>query len=141
MDNKENPILIVDDDKELLSTLIDTIESMEIFSAVIGASNGVEANLKLQNQEFAVVLSDLHMPKMDGIAFVSNAKKLRREKTTLNTQFIFMTGLLEQEKLKHIMSLKIAQVMIKPFKYERLKEELFEALKKARTTPSFSHVS
>jgi len=62
--NKSSRVLIVDDcevNRELLSTIL----SLKSFEFAI-ATNGLEALQKLENEDFGLVLMDVHMPVMDG---------------------------------------------------------------------------
>jgi len=60
-------ILVVDDDP-LISELVVDMLAMEGHE-VDTASNGVEALGKLQNQRYDLIVTDLHMPKLDGSGF------------------------------------------------------------------------
>jgi CheY-like chemotaxis protein len=79
-------ILVVDDELELL----------EIFSAWLGRSgcrvftapNGAEALKVLRTQKVDVLLSDIRMPVMDGVALVRNLNQLE----TPPPKIIFVTG-------------------------------------------------
>jgi len=78
-------ILVVDDERSVRSTLRDILE-MEGYK-VHEATNGDEA-LKLLGQEsFDVVLSDIRMPKMDGMELLEKATK-----AGINTQFIMLSA-------------------------------------------------
>lgn len=79
-------ILVVDDELELL----------EIFSAWLGRSgfrvftapNGAEALKVLRAQQVDVILSDIRMPIMDGVALVQNLNQM----DTPPPRIIFVTG-------------------------------------------------
>jgi len=79
-------ILIVDDDAELRSHLIEILsgEGYEIDSA----SSAKEALEKSQTQMFDVVIMDFMMPKMNGIdALQEMRKRYPRTKVIMNTAF------------------------------------------------------
>jgi len=67
-------ILIVDDEQNVLNSLRRQLEKKYNIQTALGA---VEA-LKLfrEDQGFAVVLSDLRMPEMDGLQFLSKVKEI-----------------------------------------------------------------
>jgi len=67
-------ILVVDDDPALLSTL-QTILSGEGFG-VEAAYDGAEGLARARDQTPALVLLDLHMPIMDGYAFLNAFRAL-----------------------------------------------------------------
>ena len=71
---EQQTILVVDDDKEILFSISKLLE-FEGFST-IKAKNGIEALEKLKENEIHLVLLDIMMPKMDGIAALM---KIREE--------------------------------------------------------------
>ena len=71
------PILIVDDDVELVTLLVDYLQ-LEGF-APVAAHNGTEALELLSRQEFEIVVLDVMMPGMSGVEVL----KRIREKSQL----------------------------------------------------------
>ena len=63
------PILVVDDDPEILAMLRDFLESEGL--AVRTASNGAEALEALDDVVPALILLDMRMPVLDGWAFAA----------------------------------------------------------------------
>lgn len=76
MENASKPrVLFVDDEPDLLSAVVRSLRS-EHFE-VATASSGLGALEMLRTKgPFAVVVSDLQMPEMDGVALLRNARKL-----------------------------------------------------------------
>ncbi len=67
-----NKILIADDDSEMLETLSSMLEAEGY--AVVKAENGEEA-VELSRKELpALVMLDIHMPKMNGLAACKEIK-------------------------------------------------------------------
>jgi len=69
MERHNKSVLVVDDDRDLRYLL-----SVRLVSAgymVYGAANGLEAWEQMENHSVDVVLTDYHMPKMDGFEFLS----------------------------------------------------------------------
>ncbi len=58
-------ILVVDDDPLVIRLIIDTLH-LEGYD-VDSAENGVAALEKLRHAHFDLILSDLHMPRLDGV--------------------------------------------------------------------------
>jgi CheY-like chemotaxis protein len=72
MERKSKSVLVVDDESELLYIL-----SVRLVSAgytVYGAANGVEALEQMEKHPVDVMLTDYHMPKMDGLELLSNSR-------------------------------------------------------------------
>lgn len=84
-----NTILLVEDEADLLSIFVDILEDLGF--EVHGFSNGLEAISFLQEQKFEpdLIISDIQMPKMDGIEFLKAIQTIENAK---KSNFIFMTG-------------------------------------------------
>ncbi len=68
-------LLIVEDEIDLLNGLKRTI-AMDIDCEIIGAENGIEALEIIRKRPVDLVLSDIRMPEMDGMALLSEIKKV-----------------------------------------------------------------
>ena len=69
MERKKKSVLIIDDDPDLRYVL-----SLRLFGAgymVYGGANGLEALERMDKDQVDVVLTDYHMPIMDGFEFLS----------------------------------------------------------------------
>jgi CheY-like chemotaxis protein len=81
-------ILVVDDDdnlREILSAILS-----QRGRAVDTARDGLEAVALLTQNQYDVILSDLHMPGLDGPALYEALRAMRH--TTIAPRVIFMTG-------------------------------------------------
>ena len=106
-------ILIADDEvaiaNGLSAILTDAGYEVEV------AADGQKALERLQNEEFGVVLADLKMPKLDGIALL---KSLRERK--IPTEFVMITGQGSTEMAIEAMREGAADYIEKPLNAERL---------------------
>jgi DNA-binding response OmpR family regulator len=75
MSNTQATILLVDDE-ELLRAGVQEMLEMEGY-AVLTAPNGQQAMACLTDQTIDLIITDLVMPKMDGIDFVQQVRKIR----------------------------------------------------------------
>lgn len=73
-------ILIVDDSSSLRQVVSITLKGAGY--NVIEACDGRDALTKLNGQKIHLIISDVNMPNMDGITFVTEAKKLPAYKFT-----------------------------------------------------------
>ena len=80
-------ILVVDDDESVVELF--KLYAKKYAVKCIFAGNGAEAMLKIQNQKFDYVITDLRMPKMDGIKFIKTVRGLPDYK---NFPFIVTTA-------------------------------------------------
>lgn len=74
---KETTVLIVDDEENIRLTLSQALASLPV--QVETASDGVEALAKAENGDFAVILLDLRMPRMDGLQVLEQLSERRPE--------------------------------------------------------------
>ena len=70
---KKQPILVVDDEKNIRLTISQSLEPLEM--PVQTAASGEEALEKLRNGLFGMVFLDLKMPGMDGMEVLRRIKK------------------------------------------------------------------
>ena len=118
-------ILVVDDEIDILETIVDTLE-VEFDSGEVHidrAINGVEA-LKLfkSGKNYDLIITDINMPEMDGIEFTESVRKI-----STSMPVIVFTGhgdLEEQEKLN---SLGVLAMIKKPY-VEDLIEQVTSSL-------------
>lgn len=72
-DKKEHTILIVDDEKEVVTMLKRTLERRGY--EVVTAFDGEQGLEVLSQTNVHVVICDIVMPKLDGVAFIKEVKK------------------------------------------------------------------
>lgn len=87
MPQSEKKILLVDDDRVVLDSLSVFFSKASHLEVVSTASNGQEALEWLKGNFCDIVLSDVHMPVMDGLELLRAFKKLERP-----SYFVAMTA-------------------------------------------------
>ena len=85
-------ILIVDDDERNLFAATTALE--ELGHQIIVARSGEEALKRLLQDDFAVILLDLHMPGMDGY---ETAAFIRQRRRTSRVPIVFLTAVFRDE--------------------------------------------
>jgi signal transduction histidine kinase len=105
-------VLIVEDDVNLLEGIRDILELDEY--AVLTAENGEEGLKVLQNQSLPpdLIVSDIMMPRMDGIQFF---KEVRKEERWISIPFIFLTAKGEKVDIQRGKRLGVDDYVVKPF--------------------------
>lgn len=118
-----NKILIVDDEqgmRELLSMML----RKEGYD-VVTAANGDAALAAVQGEIFELVITDIKMPKLDGIALLRAVKDLSPE-----TVVIVITAFGTAETAVNAMKLGAYDYITKPFKNEEIRLVVQKALEK-----------
>jgi len=118
----KNKILIVDDEKLMRVSLEDKLTKEGY--AVNSLSNAVEGVKLLQSTNFDAVITDLRLPRMDGIDFLREIKK-----ASPDTVVIIMTAYGSIENAVTAMKEGAYDYVTKPFSLEELTIKLQKALK------------
>ncbi|MBW8371199.1 MAG: sigma-54 dependent transcriptional regulator [Thiobacillus sp.] len=118
-------LLIVDDDKVAMKNL-EQVMKKEGY-AVTATQSGSNAQALLEKQPFDVVLSELHMDKVDGMQL------LRRCRESLpDTEVILFTGQATLESAVEAMKLGAFYFLAKPCQPDELRKVVAGALEKIR---------
>ena len=118
----KNKILIVDDEKLMRVSLEDKL-TKEGYS-VSSLSNAVEGVKLLQSTNYDAVITDLRLPRMDGIDFFEGNKK-----ASPDTVVVIMTAYGSIENAVTAMKEGAYDYVTKPFSLEELIIKLQKALK------------
>ena len=120
-------ILLVDDD-ERLRNAAGKVLAAEGYR-VVSAASGREALEILKQEAFALVVSDLRLPDLDGIALLKQARELLPE-----AEVVMITGHGSIEKAVEAMQLGAYDFLQKPLDSAALLKTVAKALEKQRLT-------
>ena len=107
-------ILIVDDEKDMLA-LLQRIISEETDHELATATNPFKALERFKNHPFDLVITDLKMPKMDGIRLLEEVKKLRPKASV-----VILTAYATIETAVEAIQKGAYDYITKPFRRERI---------------------
>ena len=68
-------ILIVDDEPKMLRDLVSLVQQIDPDFAVSHAANAIEAQNLIQKKQFDIVITDIHMPVMNGLELITWMKE------------------------------------------------------------------
>ena len=128
-----NSILVVDNEKSMCDFLSIMLEKEGY--EVSTARNGVEAVKLLRNSEFDAVLTDIKMPRSNGLDVLD---AVRKERPT--TPVIMMTAYASAETAVEAMKKGAFDYISKPFKIEDLQLILKNAVEKKRLADENAHL-
>jgi DNA-binding NtrC family response regulator len=117
---REN-ILVVDDEPDMRDALTAALRREGL--CVSTAANGVEALEKVQGQAFDVIITDVRMPRMGGLALLQELKR-----TSAAIPVVMMTGYGRIEDAVEAMKAGAFDYLLKPFSLEDLKAVVTKAL-------------
>lgn len=119
-------VMLVDDEEEVRQAIIKKLNWEEAGFEVIGyAENGEEALEIAENLRPDVIMTDIHMPFMDGLTMCRKLKKISK-----NTKIIIFSGYDEFEYAREAIQLEVEEYILKPINAQQLKL-VFERIKKS----------
>ncbi len=120
-----NKILIVDDEDHVRSVLLRHLQ--EEGSDCIACPSALDALNQMRDQNFSLVISDVMMPGMSGMEFLSRVKKDNPE-----TAFIMITGLMDINTAVDSLRIGACDFITKPFELSAIRRAVDRALERRR---------
>lgn len=115
-------VLIADDDIQLLTILTESLEKHRDRFEIVTAKNGLEAIMALQKQTFSTVVTEIRMPKVNGLVLLGY---LAKNFPDLPCIIITDSG---SEKLRTQLKKETVQYLEKPFRIPELGEAILGVL-------------
>ncbi len=113
-DGKKNKILVVDDEKEVLDSLLEVLKISGYECS--GVSSGQQALQAIKDNKFNLIICDIDMPEMPGTDLYKKIKE-----TYYDGYFVFMTGYEVDEEMDEVVS-QADGFLTKPFQLDDLKK-------------------
>lgn len=116
------PILLVEDDRVDVMTVVRALKELRVTNPVINRENGEEALRYLQDtasERPCIILLDLNMPVMNGIEFLQVAK---HDDQLKRIPVVVLTTSEEQRDKVNSFNLGVAGYMLKPVDYRQFVE-------------------
>ena len=110
-------LLYVEDESAVREMAVEYLELF--FREIYEASNGVEALKIYEEKEPDIIISDIEMPKMNGLKLASLIRKKE-----ITTPIIITTAYTSVEYLLEATELNLVKYLVKPVKEEKLEEAL-----------------
>ena len=121
-ETKKKHILIVDDDSTVLKLVKGFLGNQYNVATAI---NGKVALKFLEKKETDLILLDYEMPEENGAQVL---QKLRSNEKTKNLPVVFLTGVMEKERIQDVLALNPQGYLLKPINMERLSATLKDIL-------------
>ena len=122
---KNLSVLYVEDDLAIQKTMV--LYLKKFFNIVISANDGLDGLKKYQLQKFDIVITDLSMPKMNGLDMLEQMKEINENQsiliTTAHSESTYMFGAIKAQ---------VDGYVIKPFDFKQLNYELFKVSEKLK---------
>lgn len=115
-------VLVVDDSTAIRKILQRVLRQTDLqLGEIAEAGDGVEALELLRKKRFGLILSDINMPNMDGLQFLS---AVRKEEQWKKIPLLLITTEGSQEKVLEAANLGATGYVRKPFTADQIKEKL-----------------
>lgn len=115
-------VMLVDDEKLITQGLLNLIEWEKLNLEVIEtAQNGEEAFEKFKENPVNIVITDINMPKMNGLDLIKGIKSIDD-----NVNFIILSGYDEFAYAKKAIAYGVESYILKPINEEELEESLIK---------------
>jgi CheY-like chemotaxis protein len=121
---QKTAILVVDDEPGVAAVLVDVLS--EDGYLVDTAADGEEALEKLRQHAFDVIVCDIRMPKMNGLALY---RVIAQEEPCLLSRMIFLTGDTLNLTTQAFLQQAAAPALEKPFALGKLRELVRQILR------------
>ncbi len=109
----QKPILIVDDDAQMRSALHEAVQRLGYDSIL--CRDGADALGKVNGAEYAMIVTDMKMPKIDGLSFLKEVRK-----RIGSVPVLVITGFGTVENAVESMKEGATDYLMKPFSFDSL---------------------
>ncbi|MCF3941721.1 sporulation transcription factor Spo0A [Oceanobacillus alkalisoli] len=114
-------VCLVDDNPELISLMEEYFEGQDDIEVIGTASNGRECLEMLEVLEPDILILDIIMPHIDGIAVLNQLRTLELNKTP---QVIMLTAFGQEEVMKKAVEFGASYFILKPFDLDHLADRI-----------------
>lgn len=118
-------LLVADDEPEFCQLIVDFLEESSFFQSIVVAHSIIEANQKMSNQYFDLLILDNHFPNKSGIEFI---KQLKARQLFKMPKIVFVSGALSNEDLLDLIFLDIKNILVKPFSRNKLLALIYQVM-------------
>ncbi|WP_102027075.1 sporulation transcription factor Spo0A [Salirhabdus sp. Marseille-P4669] len=116
-------VCLADDNRELVQLLENYFSEQSEIEVIGKAFNGKECLEVIEEKQPDVLILDIIMPHIDGIAVLRKMKELNLNKVP---KVIMLTAFGQEEVTKKAVDLGAAYFMLKPFDLDQLKEQILQ---------------
>lgn len=117
-------IVIADDEPNIVHGLVKLIEGQNLGVTIVGlAYDGLEALSIVRKEQPDILISDISMPKLNGIKLI---KEMKKEK--IKTKVIFLSGYQEFEYARSALQYGAVDYLLKPINQKQLKQNILNII-------------
>ncbi|WP_456278345.1 sporulation transcription factor Spo0A [Bacillus sp. AK128] len=114
---KKIKVCLVDDNRELIGLLEDYVSAQEDIEVIGVAYNGQDCLNLLEDKDPDVLVLDIIMPHLDGLAVLERMREIKKDK---QPNVIMLTAFGQEDVTKKAVELGASYFILKPFDMENL---------------------
>jgi excisionase family DNA binding protein len=122
---EKKKILVVDDDKIIVETIVQALEEDEYGYEMISASDGFEAGIQVSHFKPDLLILDIMMPDINGYEV---CQKIKSSPETKDTKIIVLSAYLDDDAFNQMKEYGADACFSKPLPLEQLKFEVAKLL-------------
>ncbi|MCM3631609.1 response regulator [Paenibacillus glycanilyticus] len=121
-------VLLAEDSKPIMRNLMELITTSGLPVQIVHtASNGADALAAFNELEVDILLTDIRMPKMDGLALIGEAKKINSR-----LKAVLISGYNDFEYTRKAINLQVSDYLLKPIERSALIEVIEKVIAQIR---------
>jgi excisionase family DNA binding protein len=124
-EESKKKILVVDDDKIIVETIVQSLEEDEYGYELISASDGFEAGIQVSHFKPDLIILDIMMPDINGYEV---CKRIKTNPETKGTKIVVLSAYLDEESHRKMKEYGADACFSKPLPLPQLKEEVAKLL-------------
>lgn len=124
-ENERKKILVVDDDKIVVETIVQSLEEDEHGYELISAADGFEAQAQIKHFNPDLLLLDIMMPDINGYEV---CKKIKTEQETKHIKIIVLSAYLDDDNYKKMKEYGADACFSKPLPLPELRVQVAKLL-------------
>jgi len=119
---KDLTLLYVEDDEILANEMKDLFK--KFFKDIVLCKNGEKALKLYKEKEFDLVMSDIRMPKMDGIELATKIREINKDQA-----IIMLSAYSDVDNLLRLIKVGVSDFLLKPMEFGQLFDVLYKVCK------------
>jgi excisionase family DNA binding protein len=120
-DGDRKKILVIDDDRLIVETIVRSLEEEPHNYEIISASDGFEAGLQVSHFKPDLLILDIMMPDIDGYQVCS---KVKGDPSTCHIKIVVLSAYLDEENYRKMQQHGADVCFSKPLPLDKLKREV-----------------
>ncbi|MBM7598012.1 two-component system response regulator (stage 0 sporulation protein A) [Virgibacillus halotolerans] len=132
---EKTTVCLVDDNKELVQLMEEYFDEQDDIEVIGTAYNGRDCLELVEELDPDVLLLDIIMPHIDGLAVLTHMKEMEKNKPA---HVIMLTAFGQEEVMKKAVDLGASYFILKPFDLDNLADQIRQVQGSAVVSPSMN---